>query len=85
MLKITKSKFLQDDLTASWHHLQYSNMKSFRRIRAIHISTINCRDILFITFFIDVFFVACAAVFTICFVRNCFSFLDCVLLHTFFY
>ena len=68
MLKITKGKLLQDDLTSSsrsWRHLQYWNMKSFLRIRAIHISTINCWHILFIAFVICLS-VVCVAVFTSC-------------------
>ena len=57
MLKITKGKLMQDDLTVSWYHLQYSNTKSFRRIviQAIHISTINCWHVLFITFVIYIY------------------------------
>ena len=72
MLKITKGKLLQDDLTSSWRHLQYWNMKSFRRIviQAIHISTINFWHVLFITFVIYIYIVLCASVFDKCYVRN---------------
>ena len=51
MLKITKNNFWQDDLSVAICEYEF-----FPKNRAIHISTINCWHIFFITFVIYVFF-----------------------------